>query len=205
MARRQTNTVIVQGHAQDPAALAQRLADRGLNVELVALRKFDRCIVICPSSAVAQCVYECVAALGAAASYSIRDNRLAVLEGSWVTKETKYLELPPEEESRRFLISPPLLPHLEWDDYGKSEEGPNMVPVFSAHDLSHLLWKRFGGFDSTEVCKYVDESVVDISEPSVLFQDIDNGVPAIVVDVVDERRENRHELPRTPAPVSFRA
>ncbi|KAL6670353.1 calcineurin inhibitor [Candidozyma auris] len=205
MPRQPTNTLIVSrlsGEAKEnPAVLAGFLAEQGIQVELVSLPKLERYIIIC----------------GTLIDFSLKDNHSAILgEENWALKaaDTQYLELPSESGSRRFLISPPLSPQGEWNDYDKVEEGPNQTAVYSPEELSHLLWDRFGGFDSTHVKKYKEESedeeeeiendgeVYDISQqPQVLFENIDNGVPAIVVDSVRHQKSRRTPpLPKTAMP-----
>lgn len=118
-----------------------------------------------------------------------------------------YLELPLEEGSRRFLISPPVSPPAGWNYWDKVEEGPNTKAVHSPEQLSHLLWERLGGLDGVTACKYREETegvqcnageigearpnpvpkeIVDISHgQEILFKDIHTNVPAIMLDPVD--------------------
>ncbi|KAK7687376.1 hypothetical protein QCA50_009241 [Cerrena zonata] len=97
----------------------------------------------------------------------------------------QYLELPLELGSRRFLISPPLSPPAEWDHWDKVEEGPS-DKTFPTDELTNLLWERLEDNDYTHHSK--DNLVVDLNmKPEVLFEDIDNGVPAIVLDTVNNR------------------
>lgn len=227
MARAPTNSLIIskldQALLASPTHIADLLASRNFNVELVFLPKFARYIVICSTPLVAAQVRDfLILKLEGTAqiSFSIKDNRLALLDDHlWLLKtedgdSTNYLELPLEDGSRKFLILPPLSPHSEWDDYNKEEEGPNTKSVYSPQELSHLLWDRFGGFDSNKVRRFeissdeededaeIDENYIDISEqPQVLFEDIQNGVPAIVVDSVrNQKRGQTGALPKTAMP-----
>ncbi|KAK6202827.1 uncharacterized protein RJT21DRAFT_118903 [Scheffersomyces amazonensis] len=121
-----------------------------------------------------------------------------------------YLELPSEAGSRRFLISPPISPHAEWNDFEREEDAPNKKAIHSPSELSHLLWERLGGFDSSVVRKYQGDDedneqelyqeqenqpplneVIDSptqydlnQNPEVLFEDRDRDVPAIILDSV---------------------
>lgn len=222
MHRSPTNTLIVtkldKALQLDPDVVAQLLASRNFCVELVYLPKFLRYIIICASPLVAAMVREFLGpALGSRAhvSYSIRDNHLKLLEEDlWAvqTDKTDYLELPSEEGSRRFLILPPLSPQSEWNDYHKEEEGPNAKSIYSPEKLSHLLWDRLGGFDSGVVRRFQleeddensddEDGAIDISsEPQILFENIDNGVPAIVVDsVTNQGKKAKGRLPKTAIP-----
>lgn len=230
MTRSPTNSLIVTRLEpellKNPTIIADLLGSRSFTVELVFLPKFARYIIICASSQVASQVRHFLEEnleSRAQISFSIKDNRLALLEDQlWLLRSeendpTTYLELPLEDGTRRFLISPPLSPHSEWDDFEKEEEGPNTKAVYSPQELSHLLWDRFGGFESSRVRRFdidsdnseddVDESeddasYVDISEkPQVLFEDIHNGVPAIVVDSVKNQKKGvKQPLPKTAMP-----
>lgn len=211
MARTPTNTLILTKLSpellRDPQTLVQLLVSRNFNVELVTLPKFERYLVICASPVVAMQVREHLAAeLGnkIQIGFSLKDNHLALLEDElWcIQGEKDYLELPLQEGSRRFLILPPLSPHSEWEDFGREEEGPNTKAVYSPEDLSHLLWDRFGGFDSSKVRKFYnddsedEDETIDISDkPHILFEDIDNGVPAIVVDSVTNQVKRSPKIP----------
>lgn len=208
-----------------PDRLADLLASRNFNVEVVFLPKFARYIIITASPAVAETVREFLAeklSKDVHISFSMKNNPLPLLDdGLWVLQPRdsdmkNYLELPLEDGSRRFLILPPLSPHSEWNDYAKVEEGPNTKSVYSPQELSHLLWDRFGGFDSSQVRRFDNDSdsesdidadaalelaYVDISEqPEVLFEDIHNGVPAIVVDSVKNQKRGKRPFPKTAMP-----
>lgn len=205
----------------DTRKLVQLISMRHFNVELVSLPKFGRVIIICSSSQVAAELRDYLQeGLGQRAkiSYSMRDNTLRLLDdGLWAltSQDTEYLELPLEDGSRRFLILPPLSPQNEWDDFDKAEEGPNKKSIYSPSELSHLLWDRLGGFDSSHVRRFQDdesgsdsqaeedpgEACVDISkQPEVLFENIDNGVPAIILDKVRNREANKRVIPKTAIP-----
>lgn len=217
MARPATNTLIVTKLSEDikdPAVLAHLLGSKELNVELVHLPKFDRYIIICASATLASFVRDYLqSALPKSVhiGFSIRDNDLSFLgDQNWALEQgqSDYLELPSEEGSRRFLILPPLSPQTEWNDYNKVEDGPHPKAVYSPEELSHLLWDRFGGFDSSRVKRFQDESededdedTIDISsQPQILFENIDNGVPAIVVDSVRNQQGKPKPMPKTTMP-----
>lgn len=216
MTRQPTNTLIITRLCPEilsnTNSIVDLLASRNYNVELVALPKFERYIVICPSATVATHVRDFLKDSlppHTIISFSIKDNALGILHDDlWCLQDTTtYLELPLQEGSRRFLISPPLSPHSEWEDFGKEEEGPNKKAVYSAEELSHLLWDRFGGFDSSHVRKFYadedeDDQSIDISDkPHILFEDISNGVPAIVLDsVTNQARTSTKPLPKTALP-----
>lgn len=218
-----TNTLIVTGLSDDikddPLVLARILSAHSLNVELVHLPKFDRYLVVCATATLATYARDCLESelsSDVQITFSLQDNLLHMLgEHEWISEDkTGYLELPSEEGSRRFLILPPLSPQNEWNDYDKVEEGPHPKPVYSPEELSHLLWDRFGGFDSSTVRKFHQESdsesediddetsgKIDISnQPQVLFENIDNGVPAIVVDSVRNQKDGSRALPKTSMP-----
>lgn len=219
MPRKPTNTLIVSrlpdSLKNDPQVLVDLLAAQSLQVELISLPKFERYIIICGTMALAIYVRDYLSSSlekGISIGFSLKDNHLRLLEDeNWTLKaeDTQFLELPLEEGSRRFLILPPLSPQSEWDDYHKVEEGPNEKAIYSPDELSHLLWDRFGGFDSSHVRRYQeDESddeegeLLDIKQqPEVLFENIDNGVPAIVVDSVRNQKSKRTPpLPKTAMP-----
>lgn len=219
MPRQPTNTIIVSrltgALKNDPNVLVELLAAEGLKVELISLPKFERYIIICGTPALAIYVRDYLASKlekGVSFSFSIKDNHLQLLEDeSWTLKadDTQFLELPLEEGSKRFLILPPLSPQNEWDDYDKVEDGPNEKAIYSPEELSHLLWDRFGGFESSHVRRYQedesDEEEVELldikQQPEVLFENIDNGVPAIVVDSVRNQKSRRTPpLPKTAMP-----
>lgn len=228
MTRPPTNSLILtkvdQSLLENPQIIVDLLASRNFNVELVFLPKFARFIVVCESGLIAAHVRDfLVQTLNSklSISYSMKDNRLAILEDHlWLldseNADTSYLELPLEEGTRRFLILPPLSPHTEWSDYGKEEEGPNKKAIYSPQELSHLLWDRFGGFDSSTVKRFdvedseadeegskgLDLDYVDISNgPEILFEGLDSGVPAIVVDSVrNQKKGQKPPLPKTSMP-----
>ncbi|WPK25607.1 hypothetical protein PUMCH_002928 [Australozyma saopauloensis] len=224
MPRTKTNSLILsdlQGSiASDPQEVAKALADAGFQSELVFLPRFKRYIVICLTkdmSEKAKHFLEQQFEGAAKVSYSLRDNPLLMpFDGTWALKleTTDYLELPLEEGSKRFLILPPLSPQSEWDDYGKTEEGPNKKAIYSPDELAHLLWDRLGGFESTQVRRFEveeerPEDVLATEKPifdiagleEILFEDIPAGLPAIVVDKVSNRAPQiRRAMPKTAIP-----
>lgn len=202
MTRGPTNTLIITKLAaetvRDPADIIKHLAPEKHVVELVALPKFDRVLLICENKEVSQRMLDLVLQKWptASISYSIKDNSFSPELQAQLMQQNgadfeeadtmEYLELPSESGSRRFLISPPLSPPPEWDHWNRAEEGPNDKPFHSPEELSHLLWERLGGVSGSTVRKYEEEdNEVDyISKPAILFQDINNGVPAIMLDSV---------------------
>lgn len=270
--RSATNTLILTHLSDELLGNPQPLVDyisleNNYLVELVSLPRFGRIIIICETSQIST---EIAMLLKSSPewnhiriSYSIKDNKFSIVnqpdmflaagnqsqevEVSWKDLvHVEYLELPLESDSRRFLISPPLSPHSEWDHWDKAEEGPNEKTMYSPQELSHLLWERLGGFDSSIVRKYKDEEgemeIDNISEneirtengenteddksstdtiplsygeeydlssqPEILFQNIDNGVPAIVLDSIKNENLRRQSvksktLAKTAMPPSF--
>lgn len=222
--RNPTNTLILTqvdgGLLQNPTPLLEYLSTNGYIMELVALPKFQRILLICESSVVAQAINESLKSSqwNFKVTYSIKDNHLAITDHPELlpTEDTiLYLELPSEDGSKRFLISPPLSPPPEWDHWDKVEDGPHSKSVYSPQELSHLLWERLGGFDSSDFRKYQGEDdpvegeeTVVASEPEVLFKDIDNGVPAIVLDTMSNREKRpsvtnsafKSSIPKTSMP-----
>ncbi|KAK6458313.1 uncharacterized protein RJT20DRAFT_30772 [Scheffersomyces xylosifermentans] len=216
----------------DPQPLVNFIAhENNYLSELVSLPRFGRILIICDSSDVSTEIAHLLKSSPQwstiSISYSIKDNKFSIMknpdllvsnhrdgqlnsdiEVNWKSNNddlVEYLELPSESGSRRFLISPPLSPHAEWDQWDREEEGPNQKTLFSPQELSHLLWERLGGFDSSIVRKYRDEQEeedyeiahenleespsiqgeIDLNDqPQILFQNIDNGVPAIVLDTI---------------------
>lgn len=228
MSRRPTNSLILtnlpQGCLENPRDLAKFLSEDQNKLEMVALQKFERIVIICPDSRTSSTVRDKLQNSDkwktCKICYSIRDNEFVDFGSQGYFNDdvsSNYLELPLESGTRRFLISPPLSPEPEWDHYDREEEGPNKNSVYSPQELSHLLWERLGGFDSSSVRKYnglskpQDEQpllpeIRDMElEPTVLFEDIDNGIPAIMLDTVNNRNkvmQNNRPMPRTQMPPS---
>lgn len=226
MPRKPTNSLILTGLEPqlltNPQEIAQLLAENSYHVELVSLSQFERIIITCASSTVATNLRTFLATNldpKPKISYSLRDNPLSLLKNDlWAiaADSMEFLELPLEEGSRRFLILPPLSPQSEWDDFEKVEEGPNKKSIYSPQELSHLLWDRLGGLQSSQVRRYVEESENEgVSEdkdlpqfnisaqPEVLFERIDNGVPAIVIDKVRHGGSGGSKIPKTAIPPTF--
>lgn len=217
-ARSPTNTLILTNTGDEllnrPQPLMGFLARDKAPAELVALPKFGRLLLVCESAAAAVNVRALLKASEWSylrISYSLHDNHMTTLdESQLVMEEVEYLELPLDVGSRRFLISPPLSPPAEWSHWDKVEEGPNKESVHAPEELSHLLWERLGGFGSSNVRKYHGESDdedddddgIDLqAAPEVLFEDINNGVPAIVLDTVKNRNmKPSARIGRTPMP-----
>lgn len=205
--RSPTNTLIVtnvdKSTLESPQALASFLASDHQVMELVALPKFQRILVICETVDLSTHVLHSLKLSDdwhhLKITYSIKNNAMSIPQYDDIESHVDYLELPLEVGSKRFLISPPLSPPAEWDHWDKVEEGPNSKAVYSPQDLSHLLWERLGGFESDQVRKYETEETKQL-KPEVLFEDIDNGVPAIVLDTVNNRGTAPKQMPKTAMP-----
>ncbi|CAH6721409.1 calcipressin-like protein [[Candida] jaroonii] len=193
MPRSATNTLILtqlpEDLLQDPQLILNVLVEHNHLCELICLKKFGRILLICENHLVAQQVFKvlrnCQALKSIYITYSMQDNEFtANLE---VTEAMDYLELPSEDGSKRFLISPPLSPPPEWDHWDRVEEGPNKVAILNPDELSNILWERLGGVDSTQVRKFqqADKERDLKMEPQVLFEDVENDVPVIMLDQVD--------------------
>lgn len=197
MSRQPTNTIIVTKVDPqlllEPQPVIQCLANNNFVVELIALPKFQRILIICENTRVSSKVASILSDhFPFSITYSIKDVALAVTAGpEYANNDKDFLELPLESGSRRFLISPPLSPPAEWDHWDKIEEGPNQQTVYAPHELSHLLWERLGNRDSNTVRKFHGEAApinLDL-EPMLLFENIDNGVPAIILDSAEKGEE----------------
>lgn len=210
MVRLPTNTLIItqanDDLLRDPQPLLHFLAEHEKNCELISLNRFGRILLICEDLNIARDILNLLKTSKEfnhiKVTYSIQDNEVGPKYE--VQKTVEYLELPSEDGSRRFLISPPLSPPAEWDHWDRAEEGPNKQAVYDPDELSHLLWERLGGVDSHEVRKYdrKNEKKRDLKvEPQVLFEDITNGVPVIVLDrIVDEEPQPKKHFDKTPLP-----
>lgn len=209
MARFPTNTLILTNISDalldDPSPLMQFLANSQQVCELISLKRFGRILLICDNIHDSQNIKRLLESNDPwsdfLVSFSIQDNEVSNKYG--VETQMDYLELPAENGNKRFLISPPLSPPPEWDHWDKVEEGPNKQTFYKPEELSHLLWERLGGVDSNEVRKYESEKKRDLSiEPQVLFEDIDNNVPAIVLDNVDSEpvKTGNQFIPHTSLP-----
>lgn len=195
MSRKPTNTLIVTNvdiHVLlEPQEVIKCLANHGFVVELISLPKFQRLLVVCENTRVSSKVMSLLQEnFDFKVTYSMKDLPLAVVYGpEFASNEKDYLELPLESESRRFLISPPLSPPAEWDHWDKVEEGPNQQAVYSPHELSHLLWERLGSTSNVRKM-HGGAAPIDLDiEPMMLFENIDNGVPAIILDSADKNVE----------------
>lgn len=202
-------------------------------IQLISLIKFGRIILVCESKDIAIEVKNRINKSSQwchfKISFSIRDNDYVtshptlcpnqdhdeiedIVNSLNLTSDDAtidYLELPLDLGSRRFLISPPRSPPPDWDHWDRVEEGPNEKPIYSSEDISHLLWQKLGGMDSSIVRKYQhedenghghahvhvhdqvdeessiqkDDEEVDIKiKPEVLFEGLQEGVPAIIID-----------------------
>lgn len=206
--RQPTDTLIITGVSpatvRDPAPLALFLAQSEIELELVSLPKFGRIILLCKNSQDASIIGTKLAQLTSWCSKQGNEAKIVVSfslqNNHWhhdttAEKEVEYLELPLENESRRFLISPPLSPPPEWDHWHRTEEGPNRKTIPSPHELSHLLWERLGGFQGEEAVPYTEDEkeekkAVNIAhEPEILFENVDNGVPVILLDAAPGNTE----------------
>lgn len=214
----------------DPHELIMDLAQRHeYCIELTSLTKFGRIILVFESSTAAT---EVMGLLHRSSkwqdinvTYSIRDNEFGkstmksifinfeelsvLLNSDENNRMIDYLQLPLDAESKRFLISPPLSPPPGWDHWDKVEEGPHNGPMME--DISRLLWEKLGGNDSSMVRKFQNENIepddeghVDLSvKPEVLFEGLDEGVPAIIIDpssTVPLKNKQHKPLPKTAFP-----
>lgn len=215
-----TNTLILtkvlDETLDDPRELLTFLSQENNHIiELVLLPKFGRVLVVCDTEQSAQYIRQMILSSSTwgklSVSFSMRSNNFSKEMTKWLAAKTgeeqpelDFLELPLEDGSKRFLISPPLSPPPEWDLWDKVEEGPNQKAVYSADDISHLLWERLGGLQSSTVRKYqeTDESKsYDMKrDPEVLFQDIHNGAPAIVLDGLGPEKKADVKIAKTAMP-----
>ncbi|CAI5760702.1 unnamed protein product [Candida verbasci] len=220
MARKATNTLILTNLQPEllyaPKALIQYIQNKNYLIQLIVLVKFSRILIISETPTISKEIFKHLqdSKFDFNISYSLKDNYFSFNSSDLdeiIGCEKEYLELPNDLESRRFLISPPLSPHSEWNDWNKLEDGPNEKSVYSPNELSHLLWERLGGFESDIVKKFHkledkneeeedDDDEVDIStEPELLFKDIENGVPAIILNPTNNK-ESDQPMPRTTLP-----
>ncbi|KAI5962786.1 RCN1 [Candida theae] len=206
MPRSPTNTLIITNLnddlLQDPRELIDFISSTHDLVQLIVLPRFNRFILICGSSRVAQSMKNLLANdpnwKSLRVSYSIKDNRFELNKQDLLDaaigeeySQVGYLELPHDLNSKRFLISPPMSPH-DWDHWDKVEEGPNEKAIYSPEDLSSLLWERLG---DNMVRKYQDDSKQVREE--VLYDE--DGVPAIILDK-SENEVQEEKLPKTSMP-----
>lgn len=220
MTRSPTDTIILTGTLgtllEDPTSLLKFLSVLRREIELISLIKFNRILLVCDSRLNSELTFKELQKwktdqhLEFNISYSLKDNDSS---RSHIdnTEIVDYLELPLEHETKRFLISPPLSPPPEWDHWERTEEGPNKQTFHSPQELSHLLWQRLGGLgNENKVKKYdgelKDQLIHNISKnPEILFKDIDNGVPAIVLDGVEDVAGDQPKkvIQKTSMPPSF--
>lgn len=194
MPRLPTNTLIITKVSEelldDPSELMTYLAHKNKKCELISLNRFGRILLICDTSQISQDIFNVLKESdqwkNLYITYSIQDNEISM--GFEVAQLVDYLQLPSEDGSKRFLISPPLSPPPEWDHWDKVEERPNTQAIPNPDELSHLLWERLGGIDSTQVKRIhdTDRKRDLVIEPQVLFEDVHNGVPVIVLDQADK-------------------
>ncbi|KAI5962923.1 RCN1 [Candida pseudojiufengensis] len=222
MPRSPTNTLLLTNLSDefliDPHPLIDFISDLQYLVELIVLSKLSRIVIICETSTVAKILKEKITSWNNSikVSFTIRDNKFDLKKQELdkatanFNNEINYLELPHDLDSKRFLISPPMSPQSEWNDYNKTEEGPNEIAIYSPEELSNLLWERLGGFESELVRKFQNDEEPKINqdvkfinykiEPELLFQDVDNGVPAIILDKIDDLQDIDEKLPKTSMP-----
>lgn len=195
-----TNTVIVTNVADYDPRLIQ--FPEAVPLEVVALPKFGRIIVICPSHEVAATVKQALIDQGYGAGYSLQDNKYTVLDGYDVGPDVDYLELPLEAGSRRFLISPPRSPPAEWNHWDREEEEPNQVPYLS-QDLSHLLWEKLGGGKVQKIHDNDDDNDTTPKVTTEVLLEQQQGVPAIIIDSDDHvvKDDKRTTIPKTSLPL----
>ena len=221
-----TNTLLLtnlpEGVLWDPTPLAKYLAAENHPIELVTLPRFGRIVVVCQRDTIAVDISKMLKLAedwkDVRISFSIKNNEFHMLNGEDAGhlpgENRDFLELPPQENMRRFLISPPLSPDPEWDNWDMLEEDPNKKSIYSPKDLSHLLWERLGNLEGTQVRRVglndLDEDdcsdgvVHDVAQkPEILFEDITNGVPAIVLDGLsstEEKTEQNNKYVKTTMP-----
>lgn len=202
--RKPTNTLILTNASDqllnDPTPLAEFLSSYHLLIELVTLAKFGRIIIICEKAEFAKeissKILEAADWKNLKLSYSLQDNEFSRLNNdilNSLSEDKDFLELPAEENSKRFLISPPPSPPPEWSYWDKVEEGPNQKSIHDPHDISHILWERFGGYESPDIRNmhpYQNNSLKGLrpqaKKSEVLFTDSNNGIPNIVLDGIQE-------------------
>lgn len=221
-----TNTLLLtdlpEGILRDPTPLAKYLAAENHPIELVTLPRFGRIVIVCQRDTLALDIAKMLKMSEdwkhIRISFSMKNNEFNVFNGGdagHLPGENKdFLELPPQDNMRRFLISPPLSPDPEWDNWDMLEEDPNKKSIYSPKDLSHLLWERLGTLEGTQVRRLglndLDEDdggngvIHDVEKkPEILFEDITNGVPAIVLDSLsntEEKPEQNNKYVKTTMP-----
>lgn len=213
MPRDPTNSLILtnlsQASLDSPNELVSLLSNENDLIELVILSKLSRIILICESASVAIRVKAVISQHmpHVNVSFSIKDNNFDINKAELDSattgyQEKTYLELPHDLNLKRFLISPPMSPQGEWNDWGKMEEGPNQVDIYSPEELSNLLWQRLGNTSMVEKVHLEPKTgrTIDLEiEPELLFNGIDNGVPAIILDKADHELVEE-KLPKTSMP-----
>ncbi|RLV96483.1 Calcipressin-like protein [Spathaspora sp. JA1] len=223
--RNPTNTLILKNLPNsilsDPQELLESL--QGYLIEVIILTNLQRILIICESSIISQHVYNIISKSfpQVTVSYSLYDNEFNVTNQDQDIivnsgGDFQYLELPSDQSSRRFLISPPLSPPPGWDHWDKVESGPSSQTIHSLEELSHLLWQRLGNQEQQEQeqedivrkVKGTREQVDIKKQPELLFKDIkQEGVPAIILDSIDGSDEDIAEIhiPKTtlPPPLSM--
>ncbi|CAK9440248.1 uncharacterized protein LODBEIA_P43480 [Lodderomyces beijingensis] len=206
---------------EDPRRLIEQLPDDYL-IEVVCLPKLSRVVLICESSTAAKNIKakfdNNLISHSVKTSFSIKDNKFQVskrdLSTVSIRADKSYLELPDDLDSKRFLISPPMSPQSEWNHWDRREDDPNDRAIYSPEELSNLLWERLG--NTSMVRKYQEDAdevqdqdgdgdaakrpTINLEvEPELLFEGIDNDVPAIILDKADNQLLNE-KLPKTSMP-----
>ncbi|KAI5956702.1 RCN1 [Candida jiufengensis] len=236
MPRSPTNTLIITNLKDElllnPHPLIDFISKSSYLVELIVLSKLSRIVIICESIEISESLKNKLLKWDSSIkiSFTIKDNKFDLKRSDLdkalqqeINTEINYLELPNDLDSKRFLISPPMSPQSEWNDWHKIEDGPNEKSIYSPEELSNLLWERLGGFESELVRKFQNddnnnnenqsiqpEKEIDDNkfinykiEPELLFKDVENGVPAIILDKSDNSKINDTIIPKTfmPPPI----
>ncbi|KAI3407119.1 hypothetical protein KGF56_000107 [Candida oxycetoniae] len=212
--RRPTNSLILtnleEKVLENPQELIDFLCeDEDYIVEFICLCKLSRIVLICETSSIAQSIKQKIGNdmrwRYIKVSFSMKDNAFDVSKQDLEVgrrEDKNYLELPHDLDVKRFLISPPMSPRSGWDNWNKTEEGPNEKAIYSPEELSEILWERLGGEESKLVRRYNETSRETINyeiERELLFEGIENGVPAIVLDSVG-KCEVEENMPKTSMP-----
>ncbi len=177
----------------EPQPVIQCLANNNFVVEPTALPKFQRILIICENTRVSSKIVPILSDhFQFKITYSIKDVVCRNCRTEYATM-TRGLFEPLESGSRRFLILP-LSPPAEWDHWDKVEEGPNQQAVYAPLMNPRISYGNAWEMqDSSQVRKFHGEPHQSTrSRTHVTFENIDNGVPAIILDL--QRRARNHRL-----------